>query len=315
MQSGEPDLLGALIQIEKLACHWHDYDILILTNNNQDNTTKLLDIWRKRPIHCDEKQMHLANMKESFHSKKYIINYNDSSLPKGLSREDRFVFYRNYILDYVTLTLLNEKSKQLNNDKFEYDSWMMIDFDIQGLEQFRIFQEFSIASVMLNVDVFCVNGMEWTGRYRDTFATVFHGLFCVVYVCIDIKCMNEYLDGQWCYEDGFQCSEIIQENRFTQVRSCFGGLSIYRFDSIMQSKCRYHTRGELKNNAKITHEWFNRQNPKFIDLCEHIAFHDCLYSQYDENLTFIISRESYLYYGFDQYPKWQIEPLLYSPSS
>lgn len=63
-----------------------------------------------------------------------------------------------------------------------YDSWMMIDFDIQGIEQFRIFQEFSIASVMLNVDVFCVNGMEWTGRYRDSFATVFYGMFLYIII-------------------------------------------------------------------------------------------------------------------------------------
>ena len=176
VKDGEPDLLGTLVQIEKLACHWNDYDIVILTNNNQDNTSMLLDIWSKRPIHCDEKQMNFANREQSFYSKKHIIDYNDTNLPKDLSREDRYVYYRNHILDYVTQTLLIEKQKQLNNDKFMYDSWMMIDFDIQGIEQFRIFQEFSIASVMLNVDVFCVNGMEWTGRYRDSFATVFYGV-------------------------------------------------------------------------------------------------------------------------------------------
>ena len=112
-----------------------------------------------------------------------------------------------------------------------------------------------------------------------------------------------------------QCSQIIQTNRFTQVRSCFGGLSIYKFPAIKYAECRYHTRAELKDNAKITHEWFKKQNPKWEDLCEHIAFNDCLYTKFNENLTLIISRESYLYYGFVQYQKWDDEPLLYSPSS
>lgn len=106
VKDGEPDLLGTLVAIEKLACHWADYDILILTNNNQDNTTLLLDVWSKRPLHCDQKQMDLANKRQPFHTKKYIIGYNDTNLPKDLSREDRYVYYRNYILDYGVLCLI-----------------------------------------------------------------------------------------------------------------------------------------------------------------------------------------------------------------
>ena len=136
---------------------------------------------------------------------------------------------------------------------FLYDYWMVVDFDIQSIEQMKLFNEFSIASQLLNVDVFCVNGMEWNGRYRDSFATVFY-------------------DGQWCYDDGLQCHQIIQKNRFTQV---WGIFLDYEIDYIVQRSSilnndviMFHIFGSLvynqnlfmKKNGKSNHyrdEWWN----------------------------------------------------------
>lgn len=371
IKNGEPLLYGLLLQIEKLSCNFAYADIVILESNSIDNTTKLLNVWKKRPIHCDRKAIQMMHKKqqneknrvcsnnysqqklsaqekemiekiavndkklkkrlikkvkkekceinfnmnyvineESFvHTHKHIIHFDDEKEEnfKSYTREDRFVFYRNYILDYVTKELVWKASTQseLASDSvhaqymykygkskpFMYDWWIMIDFDVQALDWRMIFKEFSISSQLLDVDVFCVNGLEWNGRYRDSFATVFH-------------------DGKWCYDDGIQCHQVLQQNRFTKVQSCFGGLTIYNFQQIADSECRYYTKNELQTSAYNTHEWFERQDEKFEKICEHIAFHDCLYSKVD-NLTMIISRDSHLYYGFQIYDKWEQEPILY----
>ena len=290
VKDGEPDLLGTLLQIEKFSCYFKETDIVILTNNNKDNTTFLLNVWTQRPIHCDYKNTKLAKEGKAFESNKHILSFSDldDPAPSNASREDKFVFYRNYVRDFVIDSLLSSKPKG-----FLFDYWAMIDFDVQAIETHRIFIEFCIASQLLNVDVFCVNGMEWTGRYRGSFATIFE-------------------DGQWCYRDGGQCSEIIQLNRFTQVRSCFGGLSIYNFAKVYHSECRYYTKADLQQNAVITHEWFKGQG--YDDICEHIAFHDCLYSK-NENLVMAISRDSYLYYGFAEYTEWTKEQILFSSAA
>lgn len=283
-------LLGTLVQIEKLLCHFDDVDIVILENNSQDNSSFVLDVWGKRPLHCDFKNVKKARRRDTYQSRKHILHPEKDPAPRNMTREDRFVFYRNYLLDYVINSLLPWKRLVSNNSEFVYDYWMMVDFDVQGISQNKIFEEFSFASQLLNVDVFCVNGIEWTGRYRDSFATIFY-------------------DGQWCYDDGVQCHIALQKNRFTHVRSCFGGLTIYRFAHIFDSQCRYHTKAELKNKALITNEWFKSQ-VEWDDICEHIAFHDCLSNRID-NFTMAFSRDSYLFYGFDFYAKWTEEDFLH----
>eukprot|EP01084_Bolivina_argentea_P046903 86385_1 len=283
IKDGEPNILGTLVQIEKFACHFEEIDIVILENNSKDKTREQLNVWSSRPIHCDYIQIHLANQNKTYNSRKHIIHFDASNDPALLihDKEDKFVFYRNIIIHYVTHELLDEKRNILHNDTFVYDYWMMVDFDIQGIDQSRIFNEFLVASHgHLNVDVFCVNGITWTGRYRDTFATVF----------------DNY---KWCYnyDNDFNCSQIIQNKRFTKVKSCFGGLTIYKFKIIQKTKCKYHTLKHLKDKAINAYLWYEKQDTeikKRDSLCEHISFHFCLHNNYEKyykkNLVMVISR-------------------------
>lgn len=294
IKDGEVMILGTLLQIEKLICQFDDVDIVIFENNSQDNTSFLLDVWKWRPIHCDRENMLKAQRGvtgvNGVNVRKHILHPEDDPAPTHLTREDRFVYYRNYIMDYVKNTLLPWKRKFINDSHFEYDYWMMIDLDLQGIAEAKIFEEFSIASQMLNVDVMCVNGMDWAGQYRDSFATVFD-------------------DGKWCYEDHVQCHDVIQYNRFTKVRSCFGGLAIYKFRQISESQCRYHTRDTLPEKSPHTWQWFETKK-EWEDICEHIAFHDCLAANV-EDFAVSISRDSYAYYSVTYYHEWYVKFMMY----
>ena len=285
VKDGETHLLGLLLQIEKLACHFKAAEIIIMENGSRDRTLNLLRVWEKRPIHCNEQ---LKDNKD-IETHKHIIHYDDENdpAPKNLNRMDRFVYYRNIQLDYVSQLI--ETDQRMNKP----DYLILIDYDIQAIDQAKIFEEFIVSSQLYNQNIFCVCGMEYSGRFRDTFATVFKS------------------DDWWCHNDHAQCHQRLQSQRFTKMRSCFGGLAFYRYDDIVKSKCKYQITSDLANKSKRTFKWFEKQ--QFGEICEHIAFHDCLIDNIDD-YTLIFSRDSYLFYGWVDYPNWKTEGLLFSES-
>ena len=293
VRDGERHLLGLLLQIEKLSCHFNHFEIIIMENGSRDRTLTLLNVWSKRPIHCslELKESVNTNLKIR-NTHKHIIHYDhlNDPAPKGMNRMDRFVYYRNIQLDYIRNLIDTQKI-------VKPDYLMIIDYDIQGIDQAKLFEEFIISSQFHQQNVFCVNGMEYTGRYRDSFATVFKD------------------DNHWCHDDRDVCHIQLQLNRFTEMRSCFGGLAIYSYDDIFQSNCRYETRANLESKAKKTYQWFQKQKQQWRDfgICEHIQFHDCL-NDNNENFKVIFSRDSYLFYGWTQYWGWEKELDVYSES-
>jgi hypothetical protein len=253
-----------------------------------------------------------------YHNFNFNFNFDYNPNIDSFSREDRFVHYRNYILDYVrSLSHPGSGSDSGYRSAFaDIDWWLMLDFDVQAIDWRHILHEFGLAIELFDVDIFCVNGMEWNGRYRDSFATIFE-------------------DDEWCYEQGYKCHRVLQLNRFTKLRSCFGGLAIYKFDLIINQHnhnrdhyrgqisdgCRYQLLTDLRLQSRITYEWFKQQTHQ-SKICEHIAFHDCLSVEFRENnynnnnnITILMSRDSHLYYGCDtqqvDIQEWKEEPILF----
>ena len=80
------------------------------------------------------------------------------------------------------------------------DYLLVVDFDIQSIETDRLYTEFAFATRHLQPNVFCVNGVEYSGRYRDNFATVF-------------------ADGEWCFDGGAgaKCHCKLQKERLMRL--------------------------------------------------------------------------------------------------
>ena len=209
---------------------------------------------------------------ESTHKHVIHVSHEEDPATPDMTRTDRFVLYRNQQLDLVA-ELVKEKG-------MEIDDLLLIiaDYDIHGIKIDRILEEFN--AVDQSTNVLCAFGQEVTRRYRDTWATVFD-------------------DGWWCYEDFHKCHNRLQQKRFTEVHSCFGGMAIYRYRDIAASGCRYTPKSELQSKAPGTYEWFDGYDPEKVgksEICEHIAFHDCLRERIP-GFSMVVSRDSHLFYG------------------
>ena len=124
----------------------------------------------------------------------------------------------------------------------------------------------------------CVNGVRRSGYMFDSLASVMD-------------------NGLWLYYmKEIERSNVIYNNQFTNMLSCFGAMAFYSFPDIIQSGCRYMT-----TDIALSHfpelQQFSYINKRKGDkgLCEHISFNYCLYKN---NYKLAIARDAYLYYGF-----------------
>merc|ERR1711971_67568 len=111
-------------------------------------------------------------------------------------------------------------------------------------------------------------------------------------------------DGEWTrtryFEDRAQLNDIFNARPFTSVRSCFNGMTMYRFDAIAESGCSYiEAENELRQRyPHLADQYLSvfrdiKHNDKAM-ICEHIAFHQCLL---DHHFKIAVSREAKVYYN------------------
>ena len=203
-------------------------------------------------------------------------------------RLDRYVFYRNYLMDetekYADILASN------TGTKFSFDYWMVVDLDVRG------FDTFALANELYNAKQFkaekneqfvgmCANGVHHSGWYYDSFATVLP-------------------DGDWFWtRNRVFRSNMLQQQRFTPAVSCFGGLAVYNYQNIVKSKCKYELFDE-----NIEAKWTNVVDMKKLAdmyneetgtraVCEHVPFHACLLDSSKQNSTLVVARDAMVYYG------------------
>ena len=300
VRNAETTVQSILTQIETLACHFGHAEIIIFENNSEDETFYWLNRWQKFKSYCLTAQ--------SQYIKKTVLHFaTDADLEKAMNvklnlarmtREDRFVIYRNFLLNYT----INARHCK----PYCFDYHMSVDFDLQALNVNSIINEFRVFSELHPDGVMCTNGLtsyysEYGGIYRDTFATLLY----------DHDLEGNETETIWCHRPKIpnieKCYEVIERTRFARAKSCFGGLAIYNFSQLDESECEYrfsstlthedmqsygeHIQTHFSNGLTNLVKYFTNGN----SICEHIPFHDCLTQR--ANTDFYIARDAVVYYG------------------
>eukprot|EP00485_Elphidium_margaritaceum_P001561 CAMPEP_0202687632 /NCGR_PEP_ID=MMETSP1385-20130828/3294_1 /ASSEMBLY_ACC=CAM_ASM_000861 /TAXON_ID=933848 /ORGANISM="Elphidium margaritaceum" /LENGTH=762 /DNA_ID=CAMNT_0049342459 /DNA_START=412 /DNA_END=2700 /DNA_ORIENTATION=+ len=160
------------------------------------------------------------------HWNEYYSRFRDK-----LYRIERFVVYRNMLLDAVML-----ESSQRHID---FDYMMVVDLDIYNIDVRTLMHELWYTSD--DVEALCVDGMDWAGYTRDTFATVnMNGAWLHYGHDASVNRTHHYVyDNTHALEQRTKIPH--QEWRFERVKSCFGGVIVYnnQDNRLFDSECRY----------------------------------------------------------------------------
>eukprot|EP01083_Nonionella_stella_P174228 603379_1 len=145
-----------------------------------------------------------------------------------LFRIERFVIYRNMLLNET-----QRLSAQLN---IKFDYVLVIDMDIYSFDARTFMNEMYFA----DADAVCMDGMDWMGYTRDTFATVKTNGGWLHYGHDALVNKTRYVyDNQHAMR---QRTKIPNEkHRFEQVKSCFGGVMVYNNidNHLFEQECKY----------------------------------------------------------------------------
>ena len=150
---------------------------------------------------------------------------------KDLYRIERFVIYRNMLLN-KTMNLSEEMG-------INFDYVLVIDMDIYSID-IRTFMN-ELYFMPHNIDGLCIDGIDWMGYTRDTFATVKINGGWVHYGHDTLVNNTKYIyDNKHAMEQRTKIPDH-ENNRFEEVKSCFGGVMVYRNfeNNLFDQQCRY----------------------------------------------------------------------------
>jgi len=187
----------------------------------------------------------------------------------GSVREERYVIYRNFLLD--TVRKYYETYKEETGIQIDYLFW--VDMDLRGIDIQSVASEFSYAW-RAGFDVVCTNGIKYTGWYYDSYATV-------------------YEDGVWAYGmERWRITNRIRGERFYEMKSCFGGFAAYNLPFLISTDCKYQHFGWAYGRLDSFR--------KFADIyhidrtCEHLPFNFCV-REHGGKLA--VATEAHSFYG------------------
>ena len=196
--------------------------VVVIENDSKDDTNAVLDDWEST-------------------SDGIIISHVDSTGFDRLTRIERLSICRNAYLDEI--------KKQ--NLKPEY--LIVIDADVE-------LQSLDLHSIISNAPA------DWTGLFANgrfyypvfgrKIPVSYYDLYAYVPYDIDEYELNE----TQVMENGRQVEKLIKGNEYGRCRSAFGGIGIYRYQSV--ENARY---------AAVPHT----KSKMFSHLCEHLAINRC----------------------------------------
>lgn len=215
--------------IDKLCSMIQDPKVVLFENDSKDDTKILLQQWADD---CDYVHVECDDFNTiTIPSSHEVSGVNPSFSAK---RINKMAHYRNQYLEYI------------KNNNMVADYVLVVDLDLKKIDIEGIIHSLSIADTW---DVVAANGIIYSPstffrrRYNDTFALVEKGEENLPQTEQSIK------------EKQYKWAHLKKGMPLQPVYSAFGGLAIYRFDSIKD--CRYSV---LKNN-----------DPKVEVRCEHFA--------------------------------------------
>ena len=207
-----------------------DYKVFVVENDSKDDTRNILLDWA-----------------DSSDDKVFVLGCNGVNLPECKLNMKPTIEHdtSDYRINKMA-TLRNIYLEELKNHD-DIDLVIVWDFDIVGkldmngfyLSGYRLTQD-------ENINVICANGIRKEGPfyvYYDTYAYREHG---------DDYRAKSYYDFK--YSRPTTCEGNLP---LKYVRSCFGGLTIYRKDALLSST--YGTRKNKANNTICEHEYLHER--------------------------------------------------------
>jgi len=207
----------------------NDYQVIIFENDSKDNTKSILKTWaqERKNIYVNIKDLNVGNT---------IPNQKNSSVNPFYSkiRIDKMAMYRNQYMEYI------------DSMNITGDFLIVVDLDVVNIELAGIIDSFGLKREW---DAISANGISTsprlTRRYHDTYALVEVGFQNIPQTEENIK------------RSQYRFSFIKKGLPLFKVFSAYGGLVIYRFESV--KGLRYSV---LSNNDK-----------RVEVRCEHFGFH------------------------------------------
>ena len=138
-----------------------------------------------------------------------------------------------------------------------------------------------------SADAICANGLTMDGKLPyDSYATVllpdtFLGYFLRSNPTLMPNESSSVIDA-YIEATTKPTSTGSTTNNFLPVKSCFGGMAIYRADAWFANECKYfadYTKDHVKYIAAATDR-----------VCEHVAFNHCLQSKYKNDFSIAVHR-------------------------
>ena len=255
-----PKLPAVLRQIDRLADFFSFSRAIFVQGDSTDGTDATLKAWAER---SSSNRTILTT--SSVDEKETVGHFAGKPMP----REGRISKARNVALDAVAA--LSTPTEYL----------IVIDMDIIGWDPLGVIDSFARPEW----DVMCAHGILLHGIYRDTYAFRYDGINTNHHwagkdhaeynissadyslfrsrLKVSQKRSREIMDATNHQKGGSWWPAVLggsgSEMKPLQVKSCFGGLAIYKFDKM--KSCRYS---------------FRHAEPPYMLDCEHVLFHECI---------------------------------------
>jgi len=252
------NLPNVLRQIEHLAGFFAESRAIFVHGDSTDGTDQTLKVWASKSM------SNRTILSTSSIDEKEVSGYFQG---RPIPREGRIAKARNVAMD--ALAALPTQSQFV----------IAIDMDILGWDPNGVLDSFSRPGW----DVMCSHGILLHGIYRDTYAFRYDGINTNHHwggkdhseynisaseytqnrarLKASQKRAREIMDSSN-YQPGWWSSLVSRKSydlEPIQVKSCFGGLAIYRYEKMKH--CRYSYRHEA---------------PPYMLDCEHVLFHECI---------------------------------------
>eukprot|EP01084_Bolivina_argentea_P247794 414536_1 len=262
-------LPNILSDLDHFAMYFNMTQFIFFESNSNDNTLQILFNWRHTNKNNTKKQIDIL------HDDQLIVDTFAVELNELQSmelKEDRYVYYRNMLLEHA-------KQTHLQNAFF-----IIIDLDIGSIHSWhRILHEIYDGITSHNSNLICLNGITEKGyKMRDTYATV----------DINDNWYRSFHYG-WYKQSYFKeflyiiYYPLFNTKRYIDVKSCFGGMAFYySVELIKQTECKYILFSELQRMSKYNNDLYNsslivnnyKRLLKENTTCEHIPFNMCLFN-------------------------------------
>lgn len=233
VRNAEKGLRRNIPVINELCRHFRDYRIVVYENDSMDGTKTSLKEWMEKD------PSHVTVLLNNTDSSKTIPSAHSVTVNPFFSRKriSKMANIRNHYLDYV----------EENNLAADY--LMVVDLDVAQLFAESILSSFSAESPEWDaVSAFGYStSPSLKKRYHDTYALVGYGK------------ENVPQTEKSIHDAALDMAKKMKEGKWLRVFSAFGGLAIYRFDSIKGLKYQVLDNDDIRVEVRCEHYSLYRQ--------------------------------------------------------